>query len=222
MQSPTPEAVASTDVRRGGRSGRSRNAGRGGGRGSGRNETSRSSFKGNTEQMNGHVFECYDEQTDRRQYSKTLEALQEYCKKHLKFAEDLAPLFAVDMYSPVIETPIDLPIEPVPTRVQEALFTESIKEYMKRTQALRSNLPAVFAVAWGQCSDKMQTKIKAHNEYNQRSTSSDCCWLLQTIKAITHEFDERINGFLSLLNARTSFLTCRQGQGQNTEVYIKH
>ena len=44
--------------------------------------------------MNANVFECYEEQSDRRQYSKTLEALESYVKKSLKYSEDLASLFA--------------------------------------------------------------------------------------------------------------------------------
>ena len=44
--------------------------------------------------MNGNVFECHDEQTDRRQFAKTLDALQGYAKKNLKFYEDLKPLCA--------------------------------------------------------------------------------------------------------------------------------
>jgi hypothetical protein len=40
--------------------------------------------------MNENVFECYDEQTDRRQYAKTLEALDGYVKKGMKYSEDLA------------------------------------------------------------------------------------------------------------------------------------
>jgi hypothetical protein len=31
------------------------------------------------------------EQSDRRQYAKTLEALEGYVKKNLKFADDIAP-----------------------------------------------------------------------------------------------------------------------------------
>jgi hypothetical protein len=57
--------------------------------------------------MNGHVFECYDEQSDRRQYAKTVEALGSHAKKTLKYAEDLAPLFAENMTAPTIDMPED-------------------------------------------------------------------------------------------------------------------
>ena len=76
--------------------GHGRGRGRGGGRGvSGRGATRPrgTGFKGTTAEMNGNVFECYNEQTDRRQCAKTVEALGNYIKKMLKFSEDLAPLF---------------------------------------------------------------------------------------------------------------------------------
>jgi hypothetical protein len=34
--------------------------------------------------MNGNVLECYEEQSDRRQYAKTLEALESECKERAK------------------------------------------------------------------------------------------------------------------------------------------
>ena len=53
--------------------------------------------------MNSHVFECHDEQHDRRQFTKTVEALGEYARKHLKFPEDLDPLFATTVTLPVYD-----------------------------------------------------------------------------------------------------------------------
>jgi hypothetical protein len=47
-------------------------------------------FKGATDSMNGNDFECYNEQSDRRQYAKSIEALEGYVKKNLDFSEDVA------------------------------------------------------------------------------------------------------------------------------------
>jgi hypothetical protein len=69
--------------------------------------TQTTTFKGLTTKMHGNVFECYKEQTDRRQYAKTLEALESHAKKTLKFAEDLAPLFAETMAKPTLTMPAD-------------------------------------------------------------------------------------------------------------------
>jgi hypothetical protein len=70
--------------------------------------------------MNGNVFECYEEQTDRRQYAKTLEALEAHAKKSLKFAEDLAPLFAETMTEPAIAMPDDP--GPNPSRAADMIY----------------------------------------------------------------------------------------------------
>ena len=62
-----------------------------------------STFKGATEEMNGSVFECQDEQQlDRRQYAKTLKESQGYVKKKLKFYQDITPLFVETMTAPAI------------------------------------------------------------------------------------------------------------------------
>ena len=77
-----------------GRGGRRNRAGRGHSRNSTTGTTvSRppraTAFKGSTAEMNGHVFECFEEKGDRRQYSKTLEALKAYMQKTMvKYSED--------------------------------------------------------------------------------------------------------------------------------------
>jgi hypothetical protein len=45
----------------------------------------RAMFKGNTADMNAHVFECHEERSKRTQFPKTLEVLGEYAAKNLKY-----------------------------------------------------------------------------------------------------------------------------------------
>jgi hypothetical protein len=107
--SPSTSFITSTAGRgrgsgyqgRGGRGGR----GHGGGRGEQKNKAI---FKGSTPEMNNNVFECCDEQSDRRQYSKSLEALQAYVKKNLRHPDDLAKLFGEEMKEPTVAKPTAL------------------------------------------------------------------------------------------------------------------
>ena len=100
-------------IRTGSTGQRSAGGGRGHGGGSGNRAPSTTSgrgqqtarqrapiFKETTSEMNGHVFQCSKEQTDRLQYKTTLEALLSHVKKSLKYPEDLAPLFALMMAEP--------------------------------------------------------------------------------------------------------------------------
>ena len=51
-------------------------------------------FKGATEGMNGHTFGCFDEQGDKRQYVKTVEALSQYANKRTSFRKTSHPCFS--------------------------------------------------------------------------------------------------------------------------------
>jgi acetolactate synthase regulatory subunit len=92
---------------------------------------------------------------------------------------------------------------------------------VKRVTILKGNLAAVYAVIWGQCSEAMKAKVKAHDDYQTKADGNDCLWILKQIKAITLQFDEKKNKFISLLDARTSLLNCRQYQGQSNDEYLE-
>lgn len=170
--------------------------------------------------MNGHVFECAFEQGDKRQYAKTVEALEGYAKKNLKFSEDFASLFAFEPTEPTIEKPVDLP--PDHSSTDEMIWKEEIKAYVNRTGILRSNLAAIFAVALGQCSDAMKAKLRSLKEYETRYKKNDCLWLLKNILSITLQFDQRRNGYLAIMDAHQNFLNCKQAQDQSTEEYLEN
>ena len=175
-------------------------------------------FKGSTPEMTGNVFECYEEQSDRRQYAYTLEALEGYVKKTCKFPQDIAPLFAVEMKQPVVAKPASL--STTADETDRAIWHERLKAYMKRENELEGNFATIYAVAWGQCSEAMRARLKAHAKYNESTAKNDCYWLLKQIKSITMKFDETKYGFISIMDARANFLNCRQGQQQSASDFI--
>jgi hypothetical protein len=141
-----------------------------------------------------------------------MEFLEGYAKKKLQYFEDLAPLFAATMTMPTI----DMPNEPGPdqTELNRLIWKEEIKDFVNRNRALKGNMAALFAVIWGQCSDGMKEKIKAHREYEEKLRDNDCHWTLKQIKAITLKFDDKRNGYIALLDATASYVNCCQAQFQ--------
>ena len=94
------------------------------------------------ESMNGHVFECFNEQGNKRQYAKTVKALGGYAKKNLQFPDDFATLFALEASYPVIEKTPD--IGKKSSGIDEMIFKEIVKEYVQRVRVLRrGNLAAI-------------------------------------------------------------------------------
>jgi hypothetical protein len=124
-------------------------------------------FTGDTVEMNNHVFECCNEQNDKRQYAKTLEALEAYVKKNISRPEDLAPLFADPMASPCVKKPTKP--EKDSDEVDLLIYQEEIKAHVKHKFLLTGNVAAVHAVIWGQCSEPMKSKVKSANDFKTKS-----------------------------------------------------
>jgi hypothetical protein len=117
------------------------------------------------------------------------------------------------------EPTIVMPTKPgdEPSKTADMINSEEVKEYVKRVRTFKSNLAALHVVIWGQCSEAMQARVKSLAHYKTKTTENNCYWLLKQIKAVTLQSDEKRNGFISLLDARTSFLTCKQLQGQSAD-----
>ena len=169
--------------------------------------------------MSGNVFECYNEQSDRRQYARTVEELEGYVRKHLKNPEDVMSLFAMTPKLPVLEKPPDP--GPDADEGDRELWKEDLKDLSKRRRILRGNLMAVQAVIWGQCSDAMKAKIKSISGHEEKLEESDCHWLLNNIRNVTMQFDAKHKAQMSILDAVAGFVNCRQQPMQTDDHYFE-
>jgi hypothetical protein len=97
--------------------------------------------------MNGHVFQCSEEQTDRMQFKNTKEALQAYVKKTLQHPEDMAPLFATTMATPTLTMPMEP--GPNPSRTDKMIYGEKVKQFVKRESFLEGNMSTVHGSRCG-------------------------------------------------------------------------
>ena len=149
---------------------------------------------------------------DKRQFARTLEALEEYIAKNYKHAGDMMPLTR-ELKNPEIAEPANLP-EGEKSRVKTILLEKQIAAYVTRCDILESNLQATYAVIWGQCSEAMRAKLQGLEKYNDARDKCDCAWLLTQIKAIRHKFEEKRYGYASLNDAYNNFYSHRQ---QNEE-----
>jgi hypothetical protein len=180
----------------------------------------KSSFQGNTAEMNGHVFECYEESGIRTQFSKTVEVLGEYISKKVKFPEDMKSLWTTKLAKPSVSPPADLANEATATKRQLFEWEEKMKIYFKRQTELEGNLMTTYSVIWGQCSEAMRTKLRAVKDFSTHSADNDCSWILKEIKGVTHQFDTTRDVFMSLLEARIAFYTCKQENNQSLDEYL--
>jgi len=135
-------------------SGRGSGQGRGqsGSRGRGNRHGSRattsprvcSTFKGNTKEMNGHLFQCFNKCEDKKQFSKTVEALGEYIAKKVKYPGDMASL-TKDFVRPKLPKPTELEVSETNRHVI-AIWEKKVSAYCTRTDYLDSNLNTAYTV----------------------------------------------------------------------------
>ena len=78
-------------------------------------------FKGATAGMNGHIFGCHEDKSDRRQYLKTVTALQQYSSK-LPHSDNFQSLFKTNPTIPVVAEPTSPGRPDARTEVQELIF----------------------------------------------------------------------------------------------------
>ena len=222
----SPPIVPSSNTASGRGSGRGR--GRSGSRGRGNRHGSRatttprvrSTFKGNTEEMNGHVFQCFNECEDKKHFSKTVEALGEYIAKKLKYPGDMVSL-TKDFVKPEIPKPTELEVSET-NRLVIAIWEKKVSAYCTRTDYLDSNLKTAYAVIWGQCSEAMKAKLSSLDDFEAKSHESDCVWILKEIKGITYRFEGQRYIYLSLDDASTSYYAYTQGAKDSISSYLEH
>ena len=169
--------------------------------------------------MKGHVFECFEEQYDRRQFAKTRDALRAYVTKISSYPEDFAVLFDDEITEPSMVLPLELPENA--TSVEKAVWDHELKEFVKRKGAFKGTLAAIQEVILGQCSEDMKDRLKALPEYKMRTKNVECAWLLSQILAVTLRFDSRKNAFVSLMSAQRAFYNCKQHPGQSPTSYLE-
>ena len=85
------------------------------------------------------------------------------------------------MTAPVVTKPTPLGEES--DKTDELIHLERIKEYVKRTGELQSNLAAIHAIAWGRCSETLRVK-SLEGYYKEKFEENDCVWLLSKIQAV--------------------------------------
>ena len=174
-------------------------------------------FEGETPDMNGHVFQTYSESQDKRQFTKTMEALQHYVNKHCKFPRDMADLF--QLKTPTVTEPADISSSDANNKLKIFKWTEKAKAYLKHDQALKDNFRDIYSVIWGQCSLSLQAKIKLGKDFVEKDNNKDCAWLLKEVKNAIYKFDSSRDIFYSIAEARSNLEYLKQNKESEDEFY---
>ena len=179
-------------------------------------------FKGETSEMNGNVFQCYGETTNKQQFIKIMEMLEYYIRTTMIFSKDIRPI-CITYEVPTIEEHKDLTDIEKASAVKKLLWETKVKTHFKHITEQEKNVAALHTVLWGQCSHTMKAKIQSLPDYDIKGAlNCDMSWLLKEIKGVTHCFEGNHNVYISLDDARVNFYTHKQDDNENIYNYLKN
>jgi len=169
--------------------------------------------------MNGHVFQCSNETIDKNQFNKTLEALEQYIAKNVKYPGDMISL-TKELTKPKITEPLELdPNEK--SGLVKALWNRQVDSYYMRSGHIESNLKAIHTIVWAQCSKAMRAKLKSLPDFDTKDGEGDSVWLLKSIRATIMHFETETYVQVSLTDAWISYYNYRQGPDMTLATYVE-
>ena len=193
-------------------------------------------FRGETMDMNGNVFQLQSEKAKKGQFDDTLQALQRYAARvYPKDSVFLLPIFK-DLNQPTLEEPRkpEVKIEIKPEGEDESvasasvnewdriMYMEEVKMYLKAKERTNATLTSLYGIVWGQCSRLMQNKCRNNKDFKTIEEKCDVVSLLKIIKTSSHELESHTCVWDALSQAKRRFYSYRQGEHESNTMHVKN
>jgi hypothetical protein len=179
---------------------------------------STSAFSGTITEMNGHVFQCQNENPPGNQFLRTIQELKSYVSiKLTKYPHDI-----IFILKHMEECQIRKPDPPDDNadRTDTRIWEKEVDKYVDRRDYYKQNKAALFAIIWAQCSLPMQAKLKSLSEYNTIHRNDDCLGLINSIRAVSMKFESHDYLYKAMYTATKKFFNYRQGPKETEAEYM--
>ena len=148
-------------------------------------------------------------------FTRAKKEIASYVHSTYKFGAD-AGLALLHVKKP--EWDIPLPPEGADPRLTK-YYERKIETHIQREVYLEENLKTAYAIIWGQCTDSLQAKIEALDDYEEIKITADAIRLLERIQEIVFNVHEREYIPLSVHKAKLKFYKMYQGQMETVQQY---
>lgn len=144
-------------------------------------------FEGKCVDLKGHIYDCSDaKQSDI--FAKTTKEVAGYVGRTFKYGGDMQ-IAVENLELPSIEIPTDPPDDASKTELR--IWEKGVDEHVRRINYLKENVKTLYSLIWGQCTDIMQQKVEAMEDFEVMSAAGDGMLLLKAIKNITYHFQSQ-------------------------------
>ena len=174
-------------------------------------------FEGCTPELNGHVITGTGiQQAD--EYNITICEIGEHIARTFKEGQDVHYVFK-KLEHPTLTPPQD-PSKNA-TNTQMHIWEKKVDNFVEREDLLDANLEKAYQLVKGQCSDIIQAKLKALDNYNTMETNSNLIELLKSPKGITYNFNNQQYVPQLLYDTMSNFYHFRQPKDMTMIKYLE-
>ena len=176
-------------------------------------------FQGACIDLKGSIFDVGQS----LKYKETTEAIYNYAgknytpcvRKSIEGMRDMSHLYIIEptQATPVSGTAI--------TRVQQIIFEQKVKSYVKRLEDHEDNMAEMFNVIHGQCTKEFIDQMRTYPEYVAANDASDVIALVQVIRKICYRHDREMYKSQAILFSLKSLLQCLQHDSSNIDYFEK-
>ena len=94
-----------------------------------------------------------------------------------------------------------------------------VEQYVLQLAQLKENKVILHTIIWEQCTKSLRIKLKGTDGYEAAKESTDCIWLLSTIRGISLNYESTKPKFLSLDDALEQYVVFRQDMISNDDYF---
>jgi hypothetical protein len=165
-------------------------------------------FTGRCKDLEGHVYDlCGTQQAD--QYTWTTEEISIYVAKEYNYGGDIG-MAVKTLTIPEFKLPEDLPEGT--TLGETKQWENQIKRIGDREEAMDKNLPKLYNLIWGQCSDPLQARLESMTEFTVIGQSMNGIELLKLLRLVAYHYEPQLFKPLAIDNAIVKYVMLKQGK----------
>ena len=185
--------------------------------------TSSRDFEGATPKIGGVLGLRSENVTKKINYDSFCEKLGIYVMNELRDGDAIVEATknpAADIISDFEMNNKPQAVDSTASDVDKEIHKEEIKEYVKDRKLIKSNLKKVYSLMYGNCTESLQTMLRADSEFELKSKTLDHKWLFEKVKTIVSGLDTKVNLRVSLHDVMFNFILLKQQQHETNDAYL--
>jgi hypothetical protein len=136
-------------------------------------------FKGRCDELKNHIYDCANPSKAADMYMKTTREIIEYIGRTIKYSAVLVKGMEL-LVEPKIEEPDELP--ETASALEKRKWEKRVDKLIEQEDRLKDTTSRAYAIVWGQCSDALREKVKAHKDFHDAHEKTSVVALLKVIK----------------------------------------